>query len=114
MTVAVVRKMLNSAGDSLGHHLLLWCPGCNQLHGVDFTGPDGVKPKVEWTFDGNLDAPTVSPSLLCRWPAGEDQTEQVCHSFIVAGQWQFLADCTHALAGQTVPLPDLPAWVVGR
>lgn len=32
----------------------------------------------------------------------------VCHSFIRDGQIQFLSDCTHALAGQTVPLPAWP------
>lgn len=31
----------------------------------------------------------------------------VCHSFVTDGRIQFLGDCTHALAGQTV---DLPTW----
>ena len=30
--------------------------------------------------------------------------ERVCHSYIKDGQIQFLTDCTHALAGKTVPL----------
>jgi hypothetical protein len=34
-------------------------------------------------------------------------TCQRCHSFLVDGQIQFLGDCTHALAGQTVPLPEI-------
>jgi hypothetical protein len=29
-----------------------------------------------------------------------------CHSFVTNGKIQFLADCTHKLAGQTVELPD--------
>jgi len=29
-----------------------------------------------------------------------------CHSFVTDGRIQFLADCTHALANQTVDLPD--------
>ena len=32
----------------------------------------------------------------------------VCHSFVSDGQWQFLGDCTHALAGQTVPVVPIP------
>ena len=31
----------------------------------------------------------------------------VCHSFVTDGLIQFLGDCTHALAGQTV---DMPPW----
>lgn len=31
-----------------------------------------------------------------------------CHTFIRAGKIEFLGDCTHALAGQTVALPDWP------
>ena len=30
-----------------------------------------------------------------------------CHSFVTDGRIQFLSDCTHALAGQTVDLPDI-------
>lgn len=31
----------------------------------------------------------------------------VCHYFLRNGQIQYLGDCTHAMRGQTVPLP---AW----
>jgi len=31
----------------------------------------------------------------------------VCHSYVTDGRIQFLADCTHALAGLTVDLPEL-------
>jgi hypothetical protein len=34
---------------------------------------------------------------------------QRCHSFVRNGRIEFLGDCTHALASQTVDLPDLPA-----
>lgn len=33
-----------------------------------------------------------------------------CHSFLTGGLWQFLDDCAHALAGQTVPMVPLPDW----
>jgi hypothetical protein len=111
VVIAVARRVVNSDGTSLGYHLLLWCPGCDQLHVIDYTGPDGVVPKVCWEWDGNLTAPTISPSLLYTWTSGPERVEHVCHSHIVAGSWQFLADCTHTLRGQTVPLPALPTWV---
>jgi hypothetical protein len=33
----------------------------------------------------------------------------VCHSFVTDGRIQFLNDCTHPLAGQTVDIPEWPA-----
>lgn len=30
----------------------------------------------------------------------------ICHSYVRNGQMQFLGDCDHALAGQTVDIPD--------
>lgn len=35
-----------------------------------------------------------------------------CHSFVQSGQWQFLTDSAHALAGQTVDMVPLPDWFV--
>ena len=32
--------------------------------------------------------------------------DDICHSFVTDGRIQFLGDCTHKLAGQTVDLPD--------
>jgi hypothetical protein len=37
-----------------GGRLGFWCPGCDGMHVVD----------SGWTFDGNFDAPTLSPSVL--------------------------------------------------
>lgn len=58
-----------------------------------------------WTFDGNLEAPTFTPSLLVHGAV----THPRCHSFLKGGTWEFLSDCTHALKDQKVPLPDLPS-----
>lgn len=77
-----------------------WCPGCDNVHAIS------VAPAPSpWEWDGNVEAPTFSPSILVR--GGSENT--TCHSFVKAGQIQFLSDCTHALVGQTVPLPDWPA-----
>lgn len=83
--------------------LLFECPGCDMLHAVY---PEGCESEMRprWTWNSSLDRPTLSPSLLLtyRW-CGEPK---VCHSFIVDGKIQYLPDCTHALAGQTVDLPE--------
>jgi hypothetical protein len=31
----------------------------------------------------------------------------LCHTFVTDGQIQYLGDCTHALAGQTVDLQEM-------
>lgn len=83
-----------------------YCPGCEGIHGLN-VNPDAGRPC--WGYNGNPDAPTFTPSILVTLhdPDGEIPDE-VCHSFVTDGMVQFLGDCTHALAGQTVPLPDLP------
>lgn len=98
------------------------CPGCGDIHSVGST----------WQFNGDLDRPTFSPSLLVRsghfvshhqpgdscWCTYNEEQQAkgeidapftcgVCHSWIRDGQIEFLNDCTHGLAGQTVELPDL-------
>lgn len=106
--VAAVRTTSGQGEQSL----FLWCPGCpaydgepGQLHRLIVGNGTPL-----WSWDGNLEAPTVSPSLLVTSSWGPEHIERRCHSFIVNGQWQFLGDCTHALAGQTVDLPPLPDW----
>lgn len=39
-----------------------------------------------------------------EWMMSHPKWRTVCHSFVRDGQIEFLADCTHGLAGQTVPL----------
>lgn len=71
------------------------CPGCDIPHA--FT----VKPKfgTGWDFNNDLEKPTFSPSLLC-------DSKRRCHLFLKEGKIQFLNDCHHDLAGQTVDCPD--------
>lgn len=77
--------------------LSFWCPGCEESHQVD----------ERWTFNDDLDSPTISPSLLVRKNWGPEHEKRVCHSFIREGQIEFLGDCTHKLKDQTV---DIPEW----
>jgi len=80
-----------------------FCPGCQCHHGVWIRNPH-LNPC--WTFNGDLDHPTFSPSIRVQWPSG-DGKENVCHSFVTDGRIQFLTDCTHSLAGQTVEMVDV-------
>lgn len=96
-------------GTAPGRSLWLWCPGCEDSHRVTVDVPNA------WTWDGNETAPTISPSILVSShktlaEGGVTSTPQ-CHSFVRAGQWEFLADSTHMLAGQTVPMVPLPDWL---
>lgn len=79
------------------------CPGCQEPHVIPTTGPKA------WGFNGSLDAPTFSPSILVQWRNhdGEAVHEHRCHSFVRDGRIEFLGDCGHALAGQTVELPPV-------
>lgn len=78
--------------------LCFYCPGCKETHGVRVAGPNS------WGWNGDLDAPTFTPSIAARGMI-------FCHSFVENGQIRFLSDSEHALAGQTVPMPDLPDFL---
>lgn len=105
-----------------GCDFMFYCPGCEEHHAVWTKKRNGLG--AVWSFNGDMEKPTFSPSLLLRYikltvegaaldeaikncpPGGKlPSKEMICHSFIRAGQIQFLNDCTHALAGKTVPLP---------
>lgn len=86
------------------------CPGCIDMRGATGLHLLPVNSAVKspsWDWDGNLEAPTLSPSIL----TGKD-SPNICHSFLRAGVFEFLGDCTHSLANQKVPMPDLPDWFI--
>jgi len=84
-------------------HLVFRCPGCDTWHTVRVQAPHN------WTWNGDLERPTLSPSVFVNAPGNPHRhpTEPSCHSFVTDGRIQFLGDCTHALAGQTVDLPEV-------
>lgn len=103
-------------------HVGFFCPGCNEFHHVSLVQGD----PASWHWNGSVDKPTLSPSVLVRsghhipnhgdecWCTYEKRYGKeppfkcyVCHSFVREGQIEFLSDCTHALAGKTVDLPSL-------
>jgi len=90
-----------SSTDGTDVRLMFWCPGCDMPHGPRIAGPGA------WTFNGDWECPTLSPSILVHVD-GRDGTSK-CHSFLEAGRIRFLDDCWHALKGQTVDVPVWPA-----
>lgn len=98
------------------------CPGCtgdgsfkriHMIH-VAITGEVESGHTVgapHWSFNGDFDRPTFQPSVLASHPI-EDEDDKVvglytCHSFVTDGRIQYLGDCSHALKGQTVDLPEM-------
>jgi hypothetical protein len=91
-----------------------WCPACDEGHPL----PDA------WTFNGNLEKPTFSPSFKHEglqtikvdgkwngeWKRGADgePLRYCCHYIVTDGRVAYCGDCTHGMAGQTIDMPDLP------
>jgi hypothetical protein len=116
--VKVLSTKLRSTEDGL---LLFRCPGCNDFHSVH------IAPDAHY-WNGSADRPTFSPSIMvttghfmpghkqgagcwCTYNAAHPREPtsfkcQRCHSFVFNGEIRFESDSTHALAGQTVELPD--------
>lgn len=103
--------------------LIYWCQGCNMSHMIRTKGGPSA-----WGWNGDVDKPVFTPSVLTtgvkhltdeqhdrymetgELPAAEPMR---CHTFVGCngaqpGEVIFLGDCTHELAGQVLPLPDLP------
>jgi hypothetical protein len=97
--------------------LYIECPGCGNRHTIG----------SGWNWNGDYERPTITPSILVRtghyipkhqgscWCTYNAEHPDdlypyecfLCHSFVTDGRIQFLGDCTHVLAGQTVELPDI-------
>lgn len=92
-----------------GGRVMFWCPGCDSPHQIPVS--DAHDPGRAWGWNGSAESPTFTPSILVSYSgsdAGVDGAPPaVCHSFVVDGRIQFLGDCTHEMAGQTV---DIPVW----
>jgi hypothetical protein len=106
-----------------GGRIAFWCPGCKEAHQIKVQ-VDGKAGPV-WSWNQCTDVPTFEPSInVTGYERLTDEQHQalmegsatnfepkplVCHTFVRNGRIQFLGDCTHALAGKTVLLPDYPS-----
>ena len=95
-------KLMYDHGPGKGKAYGFMCPGCGKIHQFWERSDDG---SPAWKWNGDFEKPMVHPSVkvTTKFP---DRTD-ICHSFITSGRIQFLDDCTHALRGQTVELPDI-------
>ena len=85
--------------------IAFWCPGCNSVKTVC---------PVRWNWNGDVDRPTLSPSILQTLGPFPDGHKEICHCFVRDGQIEFLNDCTHDKRG-VMPLPELESeiqWTV--
>lgn len=87
-------------------NISFYCEGCNKEHEINHL----------WNFNGKFDYPTISPSVLVvgTIPTTDEEMDRImngenveprdliCHSLIKDGKINFLDDCTHELAGQTI------------
>lgn len=106
------------------NRVAFYCPGCECYHEININGVD----HPVWSFNGDYDKPTFSPSILvksghytgrenqdsCWCTYYKDHPDEsvhfkcgICHSFVTDGKIQYLNDCTHKFAGQTIDLEML-------
>ncbi len=104
--------------------LMFWCAGCDMPHRVGVGDGDGPR----WAWNGDVERPTFSPSVLVTWTTAvppattpeiseqirrgeivQQRVPQACHSFVTDGHIQYLSDCTHSMAGQEIELANWPA-----
>lgn len=96
-------RIINAHGTTNEPWVQFMCPGCGRTHSINNT----------WTFNGDMERPTITPSVKVTWPQGKGKPDRICHSFVTDGKIQFLSDCTHSLAGQTVDLDEFPLTDTG-
>jgi hypothetical protein len=79
-----------------------YCPGCKYNHIYFVKGFNKI-----WQFNGDVDNPTFTPSLLNRIPATDKEAERNrCHLFVKNGRIEYCNDCFHELKGKTVEMED--------
>ena len=109
-----MEKIKRFTEDDGGYHgeLGFNCIGCDCMHFINDEKTNQQGGPI-WGFNNNFEKPTITPSILFvvrtknpityEW----DIEKKRCHSFITDGKIQFLSDCTHKLAGQTIELPEI-------
>jgi len=95
-------RKINHVPNDGGPDYIFECPACGCSHGIWNKMPDGTH---GWDFDGNMEHPTISPSIYVE--SGDEHGHTICHSFVKNGMIQYLSDCTHELAGKTIELSEI-------
>ncbi len=93
-----MKAQLIEIGEQNKEARLSWyCPGCKSDHEV----PVPPHPQA-WEWNGSLESPTLSPSILIDYGGRRDKP--TCHCFVRNGRIEFLGDCSHDHAGKTVEM----------
>ncbi len=129
--MARAKVAVDNQGKFIG--LRIDCPGCGYHVLPVTTCPTGYEPsphygdRHHWGWNGFLDFPTFTPSILTKTGHYIDGNDKecwcnikerlgvdsggfncyLCHSFVTDGRIQFLSDSSHALSGQTVDLSEI-------
>lgn len=111
MGTLLSKKLIQS---TVGRYLH-WCPGCKSRHIINTDKPNDVG--AIWVFDGDVENPTFTPSVHIHAPgykSGDSYMPRrtVCHYILSAGILNFCSDSGHTLAGEVIPLPDLPQSIL--
>jgi hypothetical protein len=93
-----LKPVKSDAGDLLGWSF--FCPGCDHPHVYYTSGA------MTWAFNGDMAAPSFTPSLLNTCEKHPDPKQRRCHLFVTAGKIIYCNDCSHDMSGQTVDLVD--------
>ncbi len=73
-----------------------------------------------WGFNGDMDKPTFTPSIneSCNDPGHPSYQPRAkssrCHFTVTGGMITYHGDCSHDLAGQTLPLEEWSAEDIER
>lgn len=79
--------------------LIFFCPGCGLEHPYTINS----KTRPNWNWNGDLEKPTLTPSLLCN----PSYPEHRCHLSLTDGIINYYDDCFHKLKNQQIPLVEL-------
>lgn len=111
MVVMVVSTEVGPHSDTpLARGCIVWCPGCLQPHRFRVALPDGTfTGGYVWSWDGNMDAPTFAPSMLCHRSVHLCADEHLipCDGNCAHTGHRILDDGSLATAG---PHTEDPAW----
>ncbi len=105
--IALVRDIWRGA-QLVARHLRYWCPACDSMHGICIEGPE-----PRWSWNGSLDAPTLTPSVLSYLPRPDGSRETLCHHFLTDGRVVVCGDSPKH-PNESLPLPPLPDWLVSE
>ena len=97
-----MRKLLKHTDKDGVLYIIFYCPACKCCHSIKVY-EDSNK---GWTWNGDDDKPTFSPSLLVN-KNQRNPMAPICHSYVRGGKIEYLNDCTHDFKGNTIDMEEV-------